>query len=50
LLLLVVSIGVSGCGTLDVHGTPAGTYTINVTGIGSKTAATQSAPLALTVK
>jgi hypothetical protein len=50
LLVFAVSMTVSGCGTLDVNGTPAGSYTFNVTAIGSKTTATQSAPLALTVK
>jgi sugar lactone lactonase YvrE len=50
LMVFLGSMGMSGCGTLEVNGTPAGSYTINVTGIGSKTAATQSAPLALTVK
>lgn len=50
LLVFAVSMTVSGCGTLDVNGTPAGNYTINVTSIGSKTTATQSPPLALTVK
>jgi hypothetical protein len=50
LLVFAVSMTVSGCGTLDVNGTPAGSYTINVTAIGTKTTATQSAPLALTVK
>jgi hypothetical protein len=49
-LIFAVSIAISGCGTLDVNGTPTGSYTFNVTGIGSKTAATQSAPFALTVK
>ena len=50
ILIFAVSMAVSGCATLDVNGTPAGSYTFNVTAIGSKTAATQSAPLALTVK
>ncbi len=48
MLLAVGSMAISGCG-LDVHGTPAGTYTFNVTAIGSKTAITQSAVMTLTV-
>jgi hypothetical protein len=49
MLLFVVSIAVSGCGTLQVNGTPAGNYTFNVTAIGHTTAATQSAAMTLTV-
>jgi large repetitive protein len=49
MLLFAVSVVVSGCGTLQVNGTPAGTYTFNVTAIGHTTAATQSAPMTLTV-
>jgi large repetitive protein len=48
LLLAMGSMALSGCG-LDVHGTPAGTYTFNVTAIGSKTSVTQSAVMTLTV-
>jgi large repetitive protein len=48
-LLFTGAMAMSGCGGLDVHGTPAGTYTFNVTAIGAKTAATQSAPMTLTV-
>ena len=47
-LLAVGSMAITGCG-LDVHGTPAGTYTFNVTAIGTKTAITQSAVMTLTV-
>jgi large repetitive protein len=52
LLLALLFTGVmamTGCGGLDVHGTPAGSYTFNVTGIGTKTAVTQTAPMTLTV-
>ena len=49
LLLAAGSMAISGCGGIDVHGTPAGTYTFNVTAIGSKTAITQSAVMTLTV-
>ncbi len=49
LLVAAVSFAVSGCGTLDVNGTPAGQYTFNVTAIGANTAVTQSAPLQLKV-
>ncbi len=49
LLLFAVSIAVSGCGGLQVNGTAPGSYTFHVTAIGSKTAATQSAPMTLTV-
>ncbi|MGF7179359.1 Ig-like domain repeat protein [Tunturiibacter psychrotolerans] len=48
-LLFTGAMAMSGCGGLDVHGTPAGSYTFNVTAIGAKTAATQSAPMTLTV-
>ena len=48
LLLAAGSMTISGCG-LDVHGTPAGNYTFNVTAIGAKTSITQSAVMALTV-
>jgi hypothetical protein len=48
-LLFTGVMAISGCGGLDVHGTPAGSYTFNVTAIGAKTAVTQSAPMTLTV-
>jgi sugar lactone lactonase YvrE len=50
ILIFAISMAVSGCGTLDIHGTPGGSYTINVTAIGNKTTETQSSALALTVK
>ena len=49
MLLFAVSMAVSGCGGLQVNGTPPGSYTFNVTAIGHTTAATQSAPMTLTV-
>jgi large repetitive protein len=49
LLVFVMSMAVTGCGTLQVNGTPQGTYTFSVTAIGNKTGATQSAPIVLTV-
>lgn len=48
MLLAAGSMAITGCG-LDVHGTPAGTYTFNITAIGSKTSITQSAVMTLTV-
>ncbi len=48
-LLLLFSSGLTGCGALDVNGTPAGAYSFSVTAIGANTGATQSAPMALTV-
>ena len=48
-LLFAISMAATGCGGLDIHGTPAGSYTFNVTAIGSKTAVTVSAPMSLTV-
>jgi hypothetical protein len=48
-LLFTGAMAITGCGGLDVHGTPAGTYTFKVTAIGAKTAVTQSAPMTLTV-
>ncbi|MBB5342420.1 Ig-like domain repeat protein [Tunturibacter empetritectus] len=48
-LLFTGAMAITGCGGLDVHGTPAGTYVFNVTAIGAKTAVTQSAPMTLTV-
>jgi hypothetical protein len=49
LLIFAGAMAISGCGGLDVHGTPTGSYTFNVTAIGSKTGVTQSAPMNLTV-
>ncbi len=53
LLLVLVSIcftlGLSGCGTLNVNGTPAGTYSFKVTASGRNTGVTQSTVFTLTV-
>ena len=53
LLLLLVSIGMvvglSGCGGLQVVGTPAGAYTFKVTASGVGSGATQSQTVSLTV-
>ena len=49
MLALAISVGVTGCGSLDVNGTPAGAYTFQVTAIGTNTSTTQSAPMALKV-
>lgn len=53
LLLVLCSIGlalgVSGCGTLNQSGTPAGTYSFKITASGLKTGVTQSTDMTLTV-
>jgi hypothetical protein len=54
-LLLVLcsiglAIGLSGCGTIDLNGTPAGTYTFKITASGLKTGVTQSTDVTLTVQ
>lgn len=48
-LLFAGAMTMTGCGGININGTPAGSYTFNITAIGAKTAATQSAPMALTV-
>ncbi len=53
-ILLVVcaitgTLGVTGCGGLQVHGTPAGTYTFKVTATGQGTGVTESQVMTLTV-
>jgi sugar lactone lactonase YvrE len=54
ILVLLCSValvaGLSGCGTLNLSGTPAGTYTFKVTASGIKTGITQSADVTLTVQ
>jgi large repetitive protein len=54
LLLLLCSIGLtlglSGCGTLNINGTPAGTYTFKITAAGVNTGVTQSTVVTLTVQ
>ena len=53
-ILLVVcaitaTLGVTGCGGLQVNGTPAGTYTFKVTATGQGTGVTESQVMTLTV-
>lgn len=53
-LLLVVcavaaTLGVTGCGGLQVNGTPPGTYTIKVTAVGQGTGVSQTENMTLTV-
>jgi large repetitive protein len=48
-LLFVGTMAMTGCGGININGTPAGSYTFDITGIGTKTAATRSAPMSLTV-
>lgn len=54
LLLLLCSIGLtlglSGCGTLNQSSTPAGTYTFKITASGVASGVTQSTPVTLTVQ
>jgi len=53
LLLLILAVGtisLTGCGTsVQMNGTPAGTYNVVVTAIGAKTGAMQSSTVVLTV-
>jgi large repetitive protein len=54
LLLLICSVmlasGISGCGALNINGTPPGAYTFKVTASGKKTGITQTALVTLTVQ
>jgi hypothetical protein len=54
LLLLLcavgLTLGLSGCGTLNINGTPAGTYTFKITASGVASGVTQSTPVTLTVQ
>jgi len=47
---IALVVGISGCGTLNVSGTPAGTYTFKVTAVGLKTGISQSTNVTLTVQ
>ncbi|WP_158793450.1 Ig-like domain repeat protein [Granulicella sp. L60] len=47
---IALVVGISGCGTLNVNGTPAGTYTFKVTAVGLKTGISQSTNVTLTVQ
>jgi len=49
LLLTTLTVGLSGCGALQVNGTPPGTYTVVVTAQGMKTGITESVNVTLTV-
>jgi hypothetical protein len=49
LLLTTFSIGLSGCGALQINGTPPGTYNVIVTAQGLKTGVTQSVNVTMTV-
>jgi hypothetical protein len=49
LLLIGLSAGLSGCGGLQVNGTPAGTYVFQVTATGTGTGVTHSMDVTLTV-
>ena len=49
LLLVGLSSGLSGCGGLQVNGTPAGTYVFQVTATGTGTGVTHSMDVTLTV-
>ena len=49
LLLAGLSAGLSGCGGLQVNGTPAGTYVFQVTATGTGTGVTKSMDVTLTV-
>jgi hypothetical protein len=53
-LLLVLcffglSLGLSGCGTLQINGTPAGTYSFKITAVGLNSGVSQSKDMTLTV-
>jgi hypothetical protein len=49
LLLIGLSAGLSGCGGLQINGTPAGTYVFQVTATGTGTGVTKSMDVTLTV-
>jgi large repetitive protein len=49
LLLAVLTSGLSGCGGLHINGTPAGTYTFQVSATGLGTGVTQAIDVTLTV-
>jgi hypothetical protein len=49
LLLVGLSAGLTGCGGLQVNGTPAGTYVFQVTATGTGTGVTHSMDVTLTV-
>lgn len=49
LLLAAAAVTAVGCGSIDIHGTPPGTYTMNFTATGASTGVTVSQPVPLTV-
>jgi len=49
LMLSAMTIVLSGCGALQINGTPTGTYNIVITAEGSKSGITESANVTLTV-
>jgi hypothetical protein len=49
LLLAVMTAGLSGCGGLQINGTPAGTYVFQVSATGLGTGVTQAIDVTLTV-
>ncbi len=49
LLLAAATLGAIGCGSIDIHGTPPGKYTMNFTATGASTSVTVSQPVPLTV-
>ncbi|MCU1323157.1 MAG: repeat containing protein [Acidobacteriaceae bacterium] len=48
-LCLLGSLGITGCGSIDINGTPAGTYTFKITAAGVGSGATQYKDITLTV-
>ena len=49
LLLAAATLSAIGCGSIDIHGTPPGKYTMNFTATGTSTGVTVSQPVPLTV-
>jgi hypothetical protein len=49
LFLATLTVGLSGCGALQINGTPPGTYNIVVTAQGEKTGITQSVNVTMIV-
>jgi hypothetical protein len=49
LALAAVATGLTGCAGLQINGTPAGTYTFQVTALGTGTGVTQAMNVTLTV-
>ena len=49
LLLAACTITAVGCGSIDIHGTPPGKYTVNFTATGASTGVIVSQPVPLTV-